>query len=248
MRLPLAAAIASLVLGLLDLAGQTALVQSPQTYSITLTHADIEHVVQALQQQVHVPVCFEMEDIDPKTQGITAREKLQEVKDWGDKGGELAMWEKIAKDTPDSICDWKLARYDFKIDNETAGEVVHSLLDKFTNYSYRFDNSYLIIRPKKSILDFEVDAPAITDKQPEDAIGALCASLTKKNLTLCGPAYSFGPPTISHVTMAAARNQNFANYLTSLCEASRPPTIWFVGGMKGSRIVTLTPAPQALGR
>ena len=220
---------------------------SSPTYSVTLHDANIEHVVQELEKQLKIPICFETEELDPKTQGITVREKLQQAKDRDEKPSDFVMLEQIAKETPQSIVDWKLPRYDFKIEQKTADETIQVLLEKFTNYTYSFDQGYLIIRPKKSILDFVIDAPAMANKALVDAIQATTPSLAMRHISLL-ELVMFAPDGSSRakVSVPAQQKVNFAAYLTYLCETSRPPTTWFVGGMKGSRILQLRTAPKAI--
>lgn len=212
-------------------------------YSFELKNADIRDAVTALRSKLSIPVCFEMEDLDPGTQGITARERASAMKTDGTDPSAAAMMEDIAKDHPNSIVDWKLPRYNFKFENANVTDIVSTILKKYQSYNYRFDNTYLVVCPKSSILDFSIGNVTLSNKKLGEAIEEVMPTLQKKNISIAGPigAMQSSPdPLISKISEINLDNVSAGVYLTRLCQASQPLTVWSLVGMKGSRLLTFT--------
>jgi hypothetical protein len=220
------------------------------TYSLELKNVDIREAVDKLKTLLDVPICFEMEELDPSTQGITARERVRLMRESGADPASIAPYEAIAKEHPGSNVGWKLPRYDFVFKDAKISGILEQIFNSFKNYSYSFDNTFLVISPKSSALNFPVGKVDIKDKTLGAVLEEYRPLFLEKKIGVMGPMGQMpgmANPMQSQIDQINLESPTAAILLTRLCQGSSPIATWSLLGMKGSRILTFYPL-QSNGR
>lgn len=221
------------------------LAQLDGTYSFELRNLDVREIVERLKGLLGIPICFEMEELDPSSQAISVRERLRIMKESGDDPAAIAAFESIAKERPDAVAGWKLPRYDFEFKNTTISGILEEIFRKCQNYTYSFDNTFLVITPKQSALKFSLKSVHIENKSIGEALKENAQLFQQENITVMSPMG--GTPGMSDSLNSQIVRLNLESseakvYFTRMCQASSPLTTWSLLGMKGGRILTIFPA------
>lgn len=213
--------------------------------TVVIQDDDIRNVIQKLRKQYIFPICFELEELDPLSQGITATEAVASMKENQlsvDKE-KLTFMEGIEKDNPNTIVGWRLEKYSFLINARNVNELLSQLERNVQNYHFRLDNGYVVVVPKKSPLSLEIPSISFSDTTIGDVMERIQGSLSKQGIVyienrLANPGGSLSLISSEAISHLSLETPTLHELLTRVAQAASTPVVWNIAGPKGSRILS----------
>ncbi len=217
-------------------------------FKFRVPNADIREIVDAIEKKFDIPVCFEMEDLDPKTKAIRISDKITELESkvtattsLGEKN-ILSTLRNIKATHPDAIVGWKLPRYSIEVEGiYSLEEFLAKIFKQIPEYNYKIDNTYLVVFPKgKSILSFNIPRLKRRNTPTFEILRDLQTDFSSHSITLFHTGGKQGGVDLAKVNISDIDlpETQCLIFLSRLCQASDPPLKWRLLGMKGSRLLT----------
>lgn len=221
-------------------------VRFPGKVDFSIKEADIAKAVEALRKQINIPVCFESEALDSKTQGVTARQRYSELlakKSTLDATGlsYLKILENVSAKYPDSNVGWNLPRKSLTIQKASVDAIIAQVAGAYKNYIFNSDNGFLIVSPANdSILRTQLHSISVKNSSPGAILESIEGELTKHNISFG----RFGPSPVGSqdpldlpIKTLALENPTLLELLIRISQSTEPPLMWDIVGVKGARIL-----------
>jgi hypothetical protein len=213
---------------------------------LTAEKVDILKASNLLRESLSVPLCFETEALDPKEKGITVHQLKQSLEELSNtrsltsaEQDRLDVCKSVEESNPNSIISWRLPVFRFDLQNATPQRIVDQFLDAYKDYILLRHNSSLVLRPRNSILDFTVEKIVLQNTSLGEALSTIAPQLAKRNIAVA----SFGSNGVLQMPIEKINietNTPMEDVLTLLSESAGPDIYWFLGGMKGARVLSFS--------
>lgn len=202
-------------------------------------------LVQAILQETKVPISFESQPLDPKTHGITAQALRKRMETAAAKRNlseaeneRLKMAAEVEKAHPDSIVSWDLPTKSLTLTDLNPTHIGGAFTKLFPEYKYKIDNGQCIIFPSASVLDFQIKSVSAQNETADEVLGKLAPELKIHGISLV----SAGSSNLLNkkIEKLELKDVSCREALTRIVQACGPNYIWYLGGMSGSRILSIS--------
>ena len=216
------------------------LASGPGQINMQRDYATASVITDILVHKFKLPICFENIARDPKTESISAQEAYNELTAKQQlnpaETAELKRMSELIKTTPEIVVGWKEPEYNLRYSAKPAWEVIEDLFGKLEKeFNIHEENSYIIITPKNgSFLLGRVENVEIANKTLGDGLKDLLPVWVKYNVS---PTEVGGPEFDFKINRLRLHDVTLMELVTRLAQATTPPTIWSLRGMRGARML-----------